>query len=94
MIITESASCEATVQTTFLPGDGTTTVDLGAVTCGAGCTPDECQATADWGQPYESTISRSGDTLTSTTLVTAQMVSDAVTPCQAGETMVSVATVK
>jgi hypothetical protein len=34
------------------------------------------------------------DTLTSTTLVTAQMVSDEVTGCQAGETQVSVLVAK
>ncbi len=94
MIITESANCEATVQITFLPAAMATTVDLGAVTCGAGCMPGECQETADWGQPYESSISHSGDTWTSTTVVTAQMVSDQVTPCEVGETMVSVLTVK
>ena len=47
-------------------------------------------ACADWGQPFTSTISRSGDTLTNTSLVNAQMVSDEVTPCQAGETQVPV----
>jgi hypothetical protein len=94
MIITESATCEITVQMTFMPEAGGTTSDLGAVTCSAGCTADECQATADWGQPYATTISRSGDTLTSTTLVTAQMVSDEVTGCQAGETQVSVLVAK
>ena len=64
------------------------------VTCSARCASDECQATADWGQPYTSTISRSGNRLTSTTLVTAQMVSDEVTGCQAGETQVSVLVAK
>ena len=93
-IITESATCEITHQITFLPEAGDTTVDPGAVTCSAGCTVDQCQATADWGQPYTSTISRSGDTLTSTTLVTAQMVSDEVTGCQAGETQGSVLVAK
>jgi len=94
MIITESATCESTVQFIFVPEAGDTIVDPGAVTCSAGCTADECQATADRGQPYTSTISRSANTLTSTTLVTAQMVSDEVTPCQAGETMVSVLVAK
>jgi hypothetical protein len=93
-ILTESAICERTAQFVFMPEAKDTTVDPGAVTCSAGCTVDQCQATADWGQPYTSTISRSGDTLTSTTLVTAQMVSDEVTPCQAGETMVSVLVAK
>jgi hypothetical protein len=94
MIITDSATCESTVQITFLPEAGDTTSDLGAVTCSAGCTEDRCQATADWGQPFTSTISRSGDTLTITSLVTVQMVSDDVTPCQAGETQVSVLVAK
>ena len=94
IIITESAICESTVQITFMPEAGDTTSDLGAVTCSAGCTADECQATANWGQPHATTISRSGDTLTNTSLVTAQMVSDEVTPCQAGETQVSVLVAK
>ena len=41
MIITESATCEITVQSTFLPEAGGTTVDPGAVTCSAGCTVDQ-----------------------------------------------------
>jgi hypothetical protein len=89
-IFTESATCEGTAQFVFIPEAEDTKVDPGEVTCSAGCTVDQCQATADWGQPYTSTISRSGNTLTNTTLVTDQMVSDEVTPCQAGETMVSV----
>ena len=93
-ILTESAICESIAQFVFIPEAEDTTVDPGAVTCSAGCTVDQCQATADWGQPYTSTISRSGDTLTSTTLVTAQMVSDEVTGCQAGETQVSVLVAK
>lgn len=93
-IFTESATCESTAQFVFIPEAEDTTVDPGAVTCSAGCTVDQCQATADWGQPYTSTISRSNTTLTSTTLVTDQMVSDEVTPCQAGETMVSVLVAK
>ena len=93
-ILTESAICESTAQFVFIPEAEDTTVDPGAVTCSAGCAVDQCKATADWGQPYTSTISRSGDTLTSTTLVTVQMVSDEVTPCQAGETQVSVLVAK
>jgi len=92
-IFIESATCAGTAQFVFIPEAEDTTVDPGEVTCSAGCTVDQCQATADWGQPYTSTISRSGNTLTNTTLVTDQMVSDEVTPCQAGETMVSVAVV-
>lgn len=94
MIITESATCESTIQMIFTPEAGDTTVDLGAVTCGAECTANECQAMADWGQPFTSTISRSDNTLTITSLATAQMVSDEVTPCQAGETQVSVLVAK
>jgi len=89
-IVTESATCEITFQVTFLPEAGDTTVDPGAVTCSAGCTVDQCQATADQGQPYTSTISRSGNTVTSTTLVTAQMASDGVTPCPVGLTVTQV----
>lgn len=93
-ILTESAICESVTRFVFIREAEDTTVDPGEVTCSAGCTSDECQATADWGQPYTSTISRSGNTLTNTTLVTAQMVSDEVTPCQAGETQVSVLVAK
>ena len=89
-IFTESATCQGTSQFVLIPEGEDATVDLGEVTCSTGCTVDQCQATTDWGQPYTSTISRSGNTLTSTVLVTDQMVSDEVTPCQAGETMVSV----
>ncbi|MGB5313076.1 MAG: hypothetical protein WBN38_13505, partial [Polyangiales bacterium] len=66
-IFTESATCEITAQFVFIPEAQDTTVDPGEVTCSAGCTADQCQATADWGQPYTSTISRSGNTLTNTT---------------------------
>ena len=93
-IVTESATCEITFQVTFLPEAGETTVDPGAVTCSEGCTVDQCQATADQGHPYTSTISRSGNTVTSTTLVTAQMASDGVTPCPAGLTLVTVLVAK
>ena len=89
MIVTWSATCESTFQMIFMLEAGDTTTDMGAVSCSAGCTAGECQATADLSQPFTSTISRSGNTLTSTGLVTAQMVSDEVTPCQAGETQVS-----
>ena len=84
----------STVQITFTPEAGDTTFDLGAVTCSAGCTEDRCQATDSWGQPFTSTISRSDDTLTIASLVTVQMVSDEVTPCQVGETQVSVLVAK
>ena len=89
-VFTESATCESTAQFVFIPEAEDTTVDPGAVTCSAGCTVDQCQATADWGQPYTSTISRSGNTVTSTTLVTAQMASDGVTPCPVGLTVTQV----
>ncbi|MGB5367626.1 MAG: hypothetical protein WBM75_18805 [Polyangiales bacterium] len=94
MIISDSATCESTVQITFTPEAGDTTFDLGAVTCSAGCTEDRCQATDSWGQPFTSTISRSDDTLTIASLVTVQMVSDEVTPCQVGKTQVSVLVAK
>jgi len=94
MIFTESATCESTIQMIFTPGAEDTTIDLGAVTCSAECTANECQAMADWGQPFASTISRSENTLSITSLATAQMVSDEVTPCQAGETQVSVLVAK
>jgi len=94
MIFTQSATCESTIQMIFTPRAAETIVDPGAVTCSAECTASECQGMADWGQPFTSTISRSGDTLTVTTLTTAQMVSDDVTPCQVGETQISVLVAK
>jgi hypothetical protein len=94
MIFTQSATCESTTQMIFTPEAAETIVDLGADTCSAECTASECQAMADRGQPFTSTISRSGDTLTITNLATAQMVSDEITPCQVGETQVSVLVAK
>ena len=91
-IITESATCEITTELTFTfePAG----VDPGAITCSAGCAADECQAMADRGQPYASTGFVSGNTWTSTTWVTEQLISDALLiseqliPCQVGEIMV------
>ena len=90
MTLTDSANCESTAQIVFVPNAVDTTIDLGAVTCSATCTPERCQPTADWGQPFLSAISHSDDTFTMTFLATPQMVSDEVTACQAGETQVSV----
>ena len=77
---------------TFTPGAGDTTiVDNGANTCGAECASHECEAIADTAQPYAATVTVSGDTWTATALVTQQMVSDEFTPCEVGQTMVTVA---
>jgi hypothetical protein len=87
-----TGTCETTTQLTFIPQAGGTIIfDAGAITCSAGCTDDECQPTADAGQPYTGTLVVTDNAWTYTALVTAQMVSDELTPCQAGETMVAVA---
>jgi hypothetical protein len=88
-------ACETTTQLTFTPQAGDTMIfDAGAVTCSAGCTEDECQPTADGGQPYTGTFVVADDIWTGTAVVTAQMVSDELTPCQVGETMVAIAVPK
>jgi len=91
-VITVSATCEITTEFTFT--FEAEAVDPGAITCSAGCAADECQATADGGQPYTSTGFVSSNTWTSTTWVTEQLISDAqlisdeLIPCQAGEIFV------
>ena len=91
-IIGSSAACTVTNQLTFMRETGdTTTLDTGTVTCSAECTADECQPLADGATPYSATLVVTDDTLTLTALTTQQMVADEVTPCEAGETMVSVA---
>ena len=87
-----SETCEEIIQMTFTSGVGDTTiVDNGATACSAGCSSQECEATADAAQPYTATISVSDNAWTATALTTAQMVSDEFTPCEVGQTMVSVA---
>ena len=87
-----SATCEEIIQMTFTPGAGdTTSVDYGANTCSAECASHECWMIADAAQPYAATVTISGDTWTTTALATAQMVSDEFTPCEVGQTMVTVA---
>ena len=79
------------MQLTFTRETGDTTiVDTGAITCGAECT-DECEPMADVGLPYSATRIVTDDTWTVTAVVTQQMVSDEITPCEAGQTMVTVA---
>ncbi len=87
-----SETCEEIIQMTFTSGDGDTTlVDNDATSCSAECVSQECEATADAAQPYVATISVSDNAWTATALTTAQMVSDEFTPCEVGETMVTVA---
>ena len=93
-VIMISATCEEIIQMTFTPGAGDTTiVDNGAITCSGECASHECEVIADAAQPYAATVTVSGDTLTLTALTTQQMVSDEFTPCEVGQTMVSVAVV-
>lgn len=90
-VVMISATCEEIIQMTFTPGAGdTTNVDNGATTCSAECASDECEATADAAQPYAATITVSENAWTATALTTAQMVSDEFTPCEVGQTMVTV----
>ena len=87
-----SATCEEIIQMTFTPGAGDSiSVDNGAITCSAECASHECEAIADAAQPYAATIIVSDNAWTATALTTAQMVSDEFTPCEAGQTMVTVA---
>ena len=87
-----SATCQEIIQMTFTPGAGdTTSVDYGANTCSAECASNECVTIADAAQPYAATATISGDTWTMTALATQQMVSDEFTPCEVGQTMVTVA---
>jgi hypothetical protein len=90
-IIAHSETCDGIMQVTFTRETGDTTiVDTGAITCGAECT-DECEPMADRGLPYSATRIVTDDTWTLTAVVTQQMVSDEITPCEAGQTMVTVA---
>jgi hypothetical protein len=88
--VANSDTCEGITQLTFTPETGdTTVVDPGAHTCGAGCATGECEPAADEGLPYSATRIVTDDTWTLTAVVTQQMVSDEITPCEAGQTMVS-----
>lgn len=90
-----SATCEEIIEMTFTPGAGdTTSVDYGANTCSAECASHECWLIADAAQPYAATVTVSDDTWTATAPVTQQMVSDEFTPCEVGQTMVTVAVPK
>ena len=94
-IIGTSDTCTVTNQLTVTRETGdTTTLDTGTVTCSAECTADECQPLADGAMPYSATLIVTDDTWTLTALTTQQMVADDVTPCEVGETMVTVAVPK
>ena len=94
MILTQNATCQSTMQMTFMAAAGDATiVDAGAITCSPGC-EGECEATADGGQPFAATITVSDNTWTLTALTTEQMFSDELSLCQIGQTYVVVADAK
>jgi hypothetical protein len=94
-IIGASDTCTVTNQVTFTRETGdSTTLDIGAVTCSGECTAHDCQPLADGAMAYSATLIVTDDTWTLTALTTQQMVADEVTPCEAGETMVTVAVAK